>query len=124
MRALLNFGHTFGHALETVTGYMRYLHGEAVAIGMVQAARLATRLGRAPAADGERLARLLARFGLPVDADASLVAPQSLLDAMRLDKKAGAHGLRFILWSGIGRADIVDGVADADVLTALAPRPP
>jgi 3-dehydroquinate synthase len=118
-RALLNFGHTFGHAIETATGYDRYRHGEAVAIGMVQAARLSARLGLAPAADGDRLARLLARFGLPVALDPP-IEPQRLLGHMRLDKKATGAGLRFVLWHGIGRAHLVDGVADADILAALA----
>jgi 3-dehydroquinate synthase len=121
-RALLNFGHTFGHAIETATGYDRYRHGEAVAIGMVQAARLSSRLGLAPAADGDRLARLLARFGLPVALDPP-IDPQRLLGHMRLDKKATGAGLRFVLWHGIGRAHLADGIADADVLAALADPP-
>ncbi len=121
-RALLNFGHTFGHALESATGYGTWLHGEAVAIGMVQAARLSTLLGMAPAADAERLARLLTRFGLPVATSTNddMTAPAALLALMRLDKKATAAGLRFVLWHGIGQAVLVDGVADADVLQALA----
>jgi 3-dehydroquinate synthase len=118
-RALLNFGHTFGHAIETATGYERYRHGEAVAIGMVQAARLSARLGLAPAADGARLARLLARFGLPVTLDPA-IDPQRLLGHMRLDKKATGAGLRFVLWRGIGRAELVAGVAEAEILAALA----
>ena len=117
-RALLNFGHTFGHAIETATGSDRYRHGEAVAIGMVLAARLSARLGLAPAEDGARLAHLLARFGLPVALDPP-IDPQRLLGHMRLDKKATGAGLRFVLWHGIGRAHLVDGVADADILAAL-----
>ena len=117
-RALLNFGHTFGHAIETETGYDTLLHGEAVAIGMILAARLSIRLGMADAADVQRLQVLLERFGLPttiprgVDADA-------LLARMRLDKKNRAGLLRLILWRGIGRAEIVDNVQDADVLAVL-----
>ncbi len=117
-RALLNFGHTFGHAIETATGYERYLHGEAVAIGMIQAARLSERLGLASRADGDRLGKLLQRLALPVAVDPPIDGGR-LLDHMRLDKKATAGGLRFILWHGIGRAQIVSGVNDADVMFAL-----
>lgn len=117
-RALLNFGHTFGHAIETATGYETYLHGEAVAIGMVQAARLSERLGLAHAADSQRLADLLARFDLPVRIEPK-IEPERLLGHMRLDKKAAADGLRFVVWQGIGRAMLKSGIADADVLAAI-----
>ena len=118
-RALLNFGHTFGHALETATGYRRYLHGEAVAIGMLQAAQLSGNLGLAPAADGERLARLLTALGLPVRA-APTIAPATLLQHMRLDKKASAAGLRLVLWRGIGQAVVSGQASDAQILDVLA----
>lgn len=118
-RALLNLGHTFGHAIEAATNYRRYLHGEAVAIGMVQAARLSARLGLAPVEDGERLARLLGRLGLATRPEPDL-APEELLRLMRLDKKATGDGLRFILWRGIGQAFIADDIHDSDVLATLA----
>ncbi|MEO7324450.1 MAG: 3-dehydroquinate synthase [Dokdonella sp.] len=108
-RALLNFGHTFGHALETASGYGTLLHGEAVAIGMVLAAQLSADLERAPRADAERLAELLARLDLPVTLPRS--DPGHLLDLMRLDKKNVGDSLRLILWRGIGHAEIV---ADVD----------
>jgi 3-dehydroquinate synthase len=118
-RALLNFGHTFGHALETAAGYGTLLHGEAVGIGMLMAARLSAALGHAPPEDAERLSRLLAHLGLPLfprgDAD-----PQQLLDLMRLDKKAVSGRLRLILWRGIGQAEVVAGVPEADILRILA----
>jgi 3-dehydroquinate synthase len=117
-RALLNLGHTFGHAIETATGYNHYLHGEAVAIGIVQAARLSARLGLADATEGERLARLLERFGLPTCVEPA-IEPERLLGHMRLDKKALTSGLRFVLWRGIGRAELVSGISDNDVLAAL-----
>ncbi|MBN8482875.1 MAG: 3-dehydroquinate synthase [Xanthomonadales bacterium] len=116
-RALLNFGHTFGHAIEAEAGYGALLHGEAVAIGMVLAARLSARLGRAAAADGERLARLLARFGLPVDLPQGFSA-ERLLARMQLDKKNLSGRLRLILWSGLGAAELVDGV-EADAIGSL-----
>lgn len=117
-RALLNFGHTFGHALEVETGYHTLLHGEAVAIGMLQAARLSAHLGMAGDADGERLRVLLQHFGLPVDPPPS-VAADALLARMRLDKKNRAGVLRLILWRGIGRAEIVEGVPNATVSAVL-----
>lgn len=118
-RALLNFGHTFGHAIETATGYERYLHGEAVAIGMVQAARLSERLGLSDRNDTERLAQLLERFDLPTQAPGDLT-PEHLLSLMRLDKKALSSGMRFIVWHGIGQAELRGDIGDADVLAALS----
>ncbi|HEX7369244.1 MAG TPA: 3-dehydroquinate synthase [Rhodanobacteraceae bacterium] len=118
-RALLNFGHTFGHALETEAGYGTLLHGEAVAIGMLCAARLSTRLGMANAADTERLRALLSRFDLPSDVPAG-IDPDTLLSRMRLDKKNRAGTLRLILWRGIGRVEIVENVDDDAVRAILA----
>lgn len=115
-RALLNFGHTFGHAIETETGYDRLLHGEAVAIGMVLAARLSAQIGMSDDADTQRLAALLKRLGLPTSMPPDL-AGDALLARMRLDKKNRAGALRLILWRGIGRAEIVDNV-DADAIRA------
>ena len=120
-RALLNLGHTFGHALEALGGYRRWLHGEAVAIGMVLAARTSAALGWLPASDCERLESLLARAGLPtgareVDADA-------LLERMQLDKKAGREGMKLVLLRGIGHGvvapappqSLLRGVAAASI---------
>jgi 3-dehydroquinate synthase len=118
-RALLNFGHTFGHALETASGYGELLHGEAVAIGMLMAARLSAALGYAPPEDAERLARLLAHLGLPLF-PRSTTDPAHLLELMRLDKKSLSGQLRLILWRGLGRAEVMAGVPDADVLRILA----
>ncbi len=117
-RMLLNFGHTFGHAIETQQGYGGLLHGEAVAVGMVLAARLSAELGRAPWPDAARLAALLERMGLPVAIPPGL-APEALLARMRLDKKAVSGALRLVLWRGIGQAEVVDGVADEAILAVL-----
>jgi 3-dehydroquinate synthase len=117
-RALLNFGHTFGHAFETATGYGSLLHGEAVAIGMCVAARLSTQLGFASEADARRLTALLARFGLPTAIPPGIDA-QRLLELMRLDKKNVSGRLRLILWRGVGRAEIVDNVDERSVLNIL-----
>ena len=106
-RALLNLGHTFGHAIETGAGYGEYLHGEAVAIGMVLAAGLSQRLGWLSAADIQRVRNLLEALGLPV------VAPklgvQRTLELMRLDKKVLKGQLRLVLLRRLG-----EGVITAD----------
>ena len=117
-RALLNFGHSFGHALETVAGYGTLLHGEAVAIGMVLAARLAERLAMAPSGDAARLQALLARLGLPTTPPPG-VDPSALLAAMRLDKKNVSGQLRLVLWRGLGRAGL-QPVEDEVVAAHLA----
>jgi 3-dehydroquinate synthase len=117
-RALLNLGHTFGHALETAGHYTALLHGEGVAIGMLLAAQLSERLGMSVAADTSRLRRLLEKLGLPTRIPAGMEA-RPLLALMRLDKKNTAGVLRLILWRGVGRAEIVGGVAEADVLATL-----
>lgn len=122
-RALLNFGHTFGHAIEAEQGYSdagneALNHGEAVAVGMVLATRLSAHLGMAPAADAERLRALLTLYGLPTTLPAGLDADR-LIQRMRLDKKAHAAGLRFVLWERAGAARIVDGVPEDAVLETL-----
>ena len=117
-RALLNFGHTFGHAIETAGDYGEVLHGEGVAIGMVLAARLSALLGLAPVVDAQRLEGALQRLELP-HALPPGHDPSRLLELMRLDKKSLSGQLRLILWRGIGRAEIVTGVADAAVLRVL-----
>ncbi|PZQ16380.1 MAG: 3-dehydroquinate synthase [Rhodanobacter denitrificans] len=102
-RALLNFGHTFGHALETEAGYGRLLHGEAVAIGMVMAARLSALIADAPASDAERLEALLDKLDLPTRLP-DVIEPGRLLEPMRLDKKNLDGRLRLILWDRLGAA--------------------
>ncbi len=116
-RALLNFGHTFGHALEAERGYGELLHGEAVAIGMVAAATLSVQLGRARVEDTERLARLLSRFGLPTTLPPA--SADALLARMRLDKKNVGGRIRLILWRGIGKAEIVSDVDEAAIREVL-----
>ncbi|WP_246022809.1 3-dehydroquinate synthase [Cognatilysobacter terrigena] len=124
-RALLNFGHTFGHAIETEQGYAGatggLVHGEAVAVGMMLAARLSAAVGRASVADADRLERLLGSLELPTRIPSGL-DPGALLDRMRLDKKADASGLRFILWDGIGQGRIVRDVPESLVVEVLAAR--
>lgn len=102
-RALLNLGHTFGHAIETGTGYGNWLHGEAVAAGMVMAADLSARHGWLERADVERTAALLRHAGLPVAPPAEM-SERQFLDLMAVDKKAVDSGLRLILLKAIGTA--------------------
>ena len=118
-RALLNFGHSFGHAIEAVAGYGEVLHGEAVAIGMSLAARLSAALGRAPAEDAEQLDQLLNAFGLPTRVPDHLDRP-ALLAATYLDKKALSGKMRLILWRGRGQAELVSDVPEAAIMTAIA----
>ena len=116
-RAILNYGHTFGHAIEALTGYSQYLHGEAVAIGMVQAADLSARLGLLAWDDARRIRTLLARFDLPVvppDLDA-----QSMLDAMGMDKKVVDGTLRLILARRLGDAFVSSDVPKDALLATL-----
>jgi 3-dehydroquinate synthase len=102
-RALLNLGHTFGHAIETGTGYGNWLHGEAVAAGMVMAADLSARHGWLTQADVERSTRLIAQAGLPTTPPAEM-STQQFLDLMAVDKKALDSGLRLVLLKSIGSA--------------------
>ncbi|WP_295881323.1 3-dehydroquinate synthase [uncultured Thiohalocapsa sp.] len=116
-RALLNLGHTFGHAIEAGMGYGVWLHGEAVAAGMVLAAELSARLGWLDAADVSRARALLAGFGLPVDPPAAL-SVERWLALMAVDKKVQGGRLRLVLLHGIGRA-VVTADFDPAVLRAL-----
>ena len=101
VRMILNYGHTFGHALEAVTGYASLLHGEAVAIGMVLAADLAARLGTLRAASAARIRDIVVRAGLP-DAPPPSAAPDAVLEAMGKDKKVADGRIRLVLPERIG----------------------
>lgn len=124
-RALLNLGHTFGHALEAATGYSdRLLHGEGVAVGMALAFRLSVRLGLAPANDASRLEVHLRQMGLPsciAEIPGSRPAPELVLDHMTHDKKVSEGRLTFILVRGLGKAFATKDVpldAVRDILAA------
>ena len=123
-RALLNLGHTFGHALEAATGYSdRLLHGEGVAIGMVLAFRLSAKLGLAPAGDAERIAKHLRASGLPAsiaDIEGRRPDADTLLAHMMHDKKAKAGKLVFVLARGIGKAFTTSDVPMEKVREVLA----
>ncbi|MGY6630972.1 MAG: 3-dehydroquinate synthase [Wenzhouxiangella sp.] len=117
-RALLNFGHTFGHALETATEYKAYRHGEAVAIGMVLATRLSELLGRVEVGTSERMIRLLDKLGLPTQLPDDQPA-ERLLGLMRLDKKNRADQIRLVLLDELGKGCVMACPADdiREVLT-------
>ncbi|MBU4399195.1 MAG: 3-dehydroquinate synthase, partial [Planctomycetes bacterium] len=131
LRAVLNFGHTFGHAFEMISPLplgegpgvraasirAPLLHGEAVAVGMICAARLAERLGRVDASYTDRLRALLQTFGLPVEPPK--LDPQRVLDAMMHDKKVQDGRLRFVLPSRLGHVELVEDVAPVEVQAAM-----
>jgi len=117
LRAILNFGHTIGHAIEAGLGYGEWLHGEAVACGMVLAADLSQRMGRMPASFVERLRTLIERAGLPVQPPR--LGTERYLQLMRVDKKAEAGAIRFVLIEALGQAGLHE-VPDAVIAETLA----
>ena len=118
-RALLNLGHTFGHAIEAEMGYGNWLHGEAVAAGMVMAARTAQRLGQFSETDIARIIALLQRAGLPVNGPDTM-APEAYLPHMMRDKKVLGGELRLVLPLAMGKSEVRAGVPHEVVLSAIA----
>lgn len=123
-RALLNLGHTFGHALETASGYnTRLLHGEAVAIGTCMAFELSVRLGLCPQEDYDRVEKHFSDVGLPTRASfiepALLTSPQELVNTMKRDKKASNGKMKFVVVSGIGHAYTSEDVKEEIVIDVL-----
>jgi shikimate kinase/3-dehydroquinate synthase len=112
-RQVLNLGHTVGHAIETATGYARYRHGEAIALGLLAALRLS---GAGELRD--EVAGLLERHGLPTALDAA-VDPEAVLAAVELDKKAGAHGVGFVVLERPGEPRIGVAMDGASVRAAV-----
>lgn len=113
-RALLNLGHTFGHAIEAWLGYGHWLHGEAVAVGMVMAARLSAARGHLSAAELNAIEGLIASFGLPVRAPTGMQIAD-FIPYMKTDKKVKDGQMRFILLQGTGRAVIVNDVTEQEL---------
>ena len=120
LRAVLNFGHTFGHAIESALGYGKWLHGEGVGCGMVMAAHLSERLGLVDVAFVQRLTQLISRAGLPTRAPVLSAADNAgrYLELMRVDKKSEAGEIRFVLIDGPGQA-CVRAAPDALVRTVI-----
>lgn len=124
VRAILNFGHTFGHAIETGVGYGQWLHGEAVGCGMVLAARLSAAVGAVGVEVAQRVEALVHAFGLPTQPPA--LGVQSFMSLMRRDKKAVNGHIRFVLLRRLGQAEVRE-VPDewvCQVLTEALSRPP
>ncbi|WP_339056369.1 3-dehydroquinate synthase [Candidatus Regiella endosymbiont of Tuberolachnus salignus] len=117
-RALLNLGHTYGHAIEVAMGYGTWLHGQAVAAGMVMAAETAKLLGQFATADIERIKVLLLRAGLPTHGPDTMTA-ECYLPYMQRDKKVLAGELRLILPTGIGQSEIRSGIPSHIVIKAI-----
>ena len=117
-RALLNLGHTFGHAIESATRYTEWLHGEAVGAGLVMAARMSCESGLLASEELERVIRLVARTGLPTHV--ANVRPEAALEHMRIDKKVQAGRIRLVLLRGIGTAFVTADYAEASLRRTLA----
>jgi len=117
-RAVLNFGHTFGHAIEAGAGYGAWLHGEAVATGMVMAAELSARAGTLSRGEAERVKALIGRAGLPVRGPN--LGMGRYLELMQVDKKAAAGRVRFILLDGLGRATLRGDLDESLVRESIA----
>jgi 3-dehydroquinate synthase len=118
LRAILNLGHTFGHAIETAQGYGQWLHGEAVATGMLMALELSARRGWLDRAEVESFRQLLLSTGLPILPPADL-DPEQFLDLMGRDKKVIDGRLRLVLLGAMGEACIVDDASEEELLPLL-----
>ena len=116
-RMVLNFGHTIGHAVEALTGYSQFKHGEAIAIGMVYAAKLSCQLAKCSEAVVQRIEALVEQFGLP--SRLPKFTANEYIETMYRDKKAHDRNIRFILVKDIGTVEIVDRVAEADIQKVL-----
>ena len=116
-RAVLNFGHTIGHALEAATNYQRFLHGEAVAVGMVKAAMLSMQHGFCDQQSFERILKIITEAGLPSEIPAGL-SLQSVIEAIQLDKKAAEGKIKFVMSEGIGKTRF-HWLSPREVLAAL-----
>src|SRR5436309_2108631 len=123
LRAILNFGHTIGHALEAVSGYGKLLHGEAIAIGQVLAARLSAELLGFPARDVERVAAVFEKAGLPTHLKLNLAQREKLFEAMRHDKKVSEGAIRFVLVNKIGQVSFGQPVP-LDLVEKVLAAPP
>lgn len=122
LRAILNFGHTIGHGLEAISAYGKYLHGEAISIGQVAAARLSAKLTGLPTGDVTRITRLFERAALPTSVKLSAAQRVKLFAAMRLDKKVTGGEIKFVLAQRIGKVVWGRRVPDATIQQLLLPE--
>ena len=116
-RMILNFGHTLGHAIEALTHYSKFIHGEAVAIGMVYAAKLSQKLGKCQEGIPRRLDRLVRKFGLP--ADLPDLNSKAIIESLYHDKKTMNRKIKFILVKEIGIVEIVDDIPEEKIISIL-----
>lgn len=122
LRAILNFGHTFGHAIENLAGYGNWLHGEAVAVGMVMAAQFSERLNRLPQGNAKRIGDLLNALDLPTALNANTggeIRPEAMLEAMGMDKKSVDGRIRFIAANEIGEVELISDYEDTALIETL-----
>lgn len=113
LRAILNFGHTIGHAIEAISGYGKYLHGEAISIGQVAAARISEQVSALPQAESKRIEKLFSAAGLPTKIRLATAGRQKLSRAMQLDKKVSGGEIKFVLAEKIGRVRFGQRVSPA-----------
>jgi len=119
VRAILNFGHTIGHAIENISGYGKYLHGEAISIGQIAAARISAATLGVEAGEVERIGKIFHRAGLPTRIQLSVTQKKKLLAAMRLDKKVSDGQVRFVLAKKIGETAWGQKVSERIILDTL-----
>ncbi|HZL42339.1 MAG TPA: 3-dehydroquinate synthase [Verrucomicrobiae bacterium] len=119
VRAILNFGHTIGHALEAISGYGRYLHGEAISIGQIMAATLSKEVCGLSEQDVERIRKLFQRAGLPTQVELTARQRKLLLEAMRLDKKVRGGKVQFVLANRVGKVRWGERVPEAMIRRVL-----
>ena len=123
LRAILNFGHTIGHGLEAISKYGKYLHGEAISIGQVAAAKISQAQTGLPAKDAARITALFANAGLPVQVKLSAPQTKRLFAAMQLDKKVSGGQIKFVLAKSIGQVIAGQKVSPAAIRQSLNPQP-
>ena len=119
LRAILNFGHTIGHAIENSSGYGKFLHGEAISIGQVAAAKISSKILGLPERDVGRIENLFLRAGLPVKIKLNLAQRKKLFAAMKLDKKVADGEIKFVLAKKIGKVIWNQRVPEDLILQAL-----
>ena len=119
LRAILNFGHTIGHAIEAISGYGKYLHGEAISIGQVSAAKISAAPMGVPSVDVERIEKLFVRAGLPTKIKLNSIQRGKLFAAMRLDKKVSSGEIKFVLAEKIGAVKWGQKVPQDVIVAAL-----
>jgi len=117
IRAILNFGHTIGHAIEALTNYRKYRHGEAVAIGMIAAARIAVKMGMFDDMQSQRLWEVIVKANLPYRC--GILDPEDIMGRMRKDKKVRAGKIRMVLPKKIGDVEVRDDIPEKEILNVL-----